>query len=144
MEETKRISKQVIVIRKDLRNTKGEKIRTGKVVSQGSHSAVKSILDAGTIRSIEEGKEIVISAKKDSALYDWLFGALFTKITVCVNSEAELLDVYNKAKEKELICSLITDAGLTEFNGIQTITCCAIGPCWSDEVDEITGTLQLL
>jgi PTH2 family peptidyl-tRNA hydrolase len=36
------------------------------------------------------------------------------------------------------------DAGLTEFNGVPTKTCIAIGPNWSDEIDEITGHLKLL
>lgn len=171
MEEIKKVSKQVIVIRKDLRNSKGEKIRTGKIVSQGSHSVLKAVLDTGSVNPLyphlcktencrtdlhegecnqcgetynEIGKEIIISAKKGSALYDWLFNEMFTKITVYVNSEAELLEVYNKAKEKGLICSLITDAGLTEFNGVPTKTAVAIGPCWAEEVDGITGNLPLL
>jgi PTH2 family peptidyl-tRNA hydrolase len=60
-----------------------------------------------------------------------------------VETEEELLEVYNKAKEKGMISCLITDKGLTEFNGVPTITCCAIGPAWSDELDEITGNLKL-
>ena len=39
---------------------------------------------------------------------------------------------------------LITDAGHTEFHGVPTRTCLAIGPAWSDEIDAITGGLQLL
>ncbi len=46
--------------------------------------------------------------------------------------------------EKGLVCSLIIDAGLTEFGGVPTRTCIAIGPNWSDEIDEITGHLKLL
>lgn len=144
-EKLKRVSKQIIVMRKDLRNLKGEKIRTGKYCSQASHASVKAILDLMTHTTIstDETTQLSLDIKKNSALEDWLLG-MFTKITVSVNSEAELLEVYNKAKKKGLICSLITDAGLTEFNGIPTITCCAIGPCWSDELDEITDKLPLL
>ena len=40
--------------------------------------------------------------------------------------------------------SLIQDAGLTEFKGIPTLTCCAIGPNESEKIDLITGSLQLL
>lgn len=137
-----KISKQVIVIRKDLRNSKGEKIRTGKIVSQGSHACLKAVLDQMIKAPVED--ELTLYLEKGTAIHDWVSGEMFTKITVYVNSEAELLDVYNKAKEKGLICSLITDAGLTEFNNVPTLTCCAIGPAWSDEVDEITGNLQLL
>jgi PTH2 family peptidyl-tRNA hydrolase len=39
---------------------------------------------------------------------------------------------------------LITDAGATEFHGVPTHTCCAVGPAWTDEVDAITGALPLL
>lgn len=138
-----KISKQIIVVRKDLRNTKGEKIRTGKIVSQGCHSSLKAILDLMKKNEDAVQTQLVLDIKKGSALEDWLNGR-FTKITVSVNSEAELLDVYNKAKEKGLICSLITDAGLTEFGGIATLTAAAIGPVWDNEVDDITGKLQLL
>lgn len=141
-----KISKQVIVIRKDLN------MRKGKMIAQGSHACLKAILDEfnvapGFTYISSDGavgeKIMSIHIKAESALNDWLLGR-FTKICVSVNSESELLDVYNKAKEKGLICSLITDAGLTEFNGVPTITCCAIGPVWSDEVDEITAGLSLL
>lgn len=53
------------------------------------------------------------------------------------------MSIYEKAKEKGLICSLIKDSGRTEFGGVETITCCAIGPAWSDELEGITDKLQL-
>jgi PTH2 family peptidyl-tRNA hydrolase len=137
-----RISKQVIVMRTDLRNLKGEKIRTGKIVAQACHASTKTILDQ-MHTMYDDDNQKVLHVPNGSALQDWLRGK-FTKICVSVNSEVELLEVYGKAKDKGLICSLITDAGLTEFGGKPTVTCCAIGPCWSDEVDEITGKLQLL
>ena len=131
-----KISKQVIVVRKDLN------MRKGKMVAQGAHASLKAILDLMKPQ-FDDNNELILRIKNDSALQDWIRGR-FTKICLSVNSEAELIEIYNKAKEKGLICSLITDAGLTEFAGVPTKTCCAIGPCWSDEVDEITGKLQLL
>lgn len=130
-----KISKQVIVIRKDLN------MRKGKMIAQGSHASMKAVLDL----MVDKNDKMTLHLGQPGyeAMKDWIEGR-FTKICVSVNSESELLDVYNKAKEKGLICSLITDAGLTEFNGVSTITCCAIGPVWSDEVDEITGGLSLL
>lgn len=135
----KRISKQVIVMRKSF-IVDGKKVtpRKGKYIAQGAHASLKSILDLGMF--VED--EMVIYFEDKEALRDWIKGQ-FTKICVSVETEEELLEVYNKAKEKGLICSLITDAGHTEFNGQPTITCCAIGPAWSDELDEITGNLQL-
>ena len=55
-----------------------------------------------------------------------------------------MLDIYQQAKDKGLPCSLIVDAGLTEFNGIPTKTCIAIGPAYSKYIDPITGHLKLL
>ncbi len=135
----KRVSKQVIVMRKSF-IVDGKKVtpRKGKYIAQGAHAALAAILDLGMF--VED--EMVIYFEEKDALRDWIKGQ-FTKICVSVETEEELLEVYNKAKEKGLICSLITDAGHTEFNGQPTITCCAIGPAWSDELDEITGGLQL-
>lgn len=118
----------------------GKKVtpRKGKYIAQGAHAALKAVLDLGVF--VED--EVVVYFEGHDALRDWVKGQ-FTKICTYVETEEELLDVYNKAKEKGLICSLITDAGHTEFNGVPTITCCAIGPAWSDELEEITGHLQL-
>ncbi len=68
----------------------------------------------------------------------------FAKICVGVESEAVLDDVVARAKAAGLPCALIVDAGMTEFHGVPTKTCCAVGPAWSDEVDAITGSLTLL
>ena len=134
-----RVSKQVIVMRKSF-IVDGKKVtpRKGKYIAQGAHAALKAVLDLGFF--VED--EVVVYFEGHDALRDWIKGQ-FTKICTYVETEEELLEVYNKAKEKGLICSLITDAGHTEFNGVPTITCCAIGPAWSDELDEITGHLQL-
>ncbi len=118
-------SKQIIVVRKDL------KMRTGKSCAQSAHASLKVVLDNKLYDS------------NDKAVKDWMEGS-FTKICVYVNSEEELLSIYNQAKAAKLPCSLIRDAGHTEFNGVPTLTCCAIGPAWSDDIDKITGDLPLL
>lgn len=132
-------SKQVIVMRKSF-TIDGKKItpRKGKYIAQGAHACLKAILDS----CVEETEGLSLYLEPDSALQDWINGS-FTKVCCVVETEEELLAVYNKAVEKGLICSLITDAGHTEFNGVPTITCCAIGPAWSDELQEITGHLEL-
>lgn len=128
-------SKQVIVMRTDLN------MRKGKMIAQGSHASLKAILDA--MINLPAEKESTLYYGENEAMEDWINGQ-FTKICVQVKSEDELQSIYNKAKEAGLICSLITDVGHTEFGGVPTKTCCAIGPCWSDEVDNITGGLSLL
>jgi len=130
--------KQVIVVRKDLH------MRMGKVASQCAHASMKVILDQmvdvwpGTN---SYAKQLDIDV--DSPLDQWLSG-LFTKIVVYVNSEEELMNIYNNAIKEEIICSLIEDAGLTEFKGVPTKTCCAIGPDYEEKIDKITGHLNLL
>ena len=139
MEEIKpRISKQILIIRKDLG------MRRGKQIAQGSHASLKVLLDMMNPHPNESGQEErTLYIDHGSALDDWINGR-FTKICVSVDSLDELTAIYEKAKSAGILCSLITDAGLTEFNGVPTITCAAIGPCWSTEVDPITGHLKLL
>ena len=74
---------------------------------------------------------------------DWFSGD-FTKVCLYVNSEEELDDIYNKAKDAGLNVCEIIDNGLTEFHGVKTKTCLAIGPDLSDKIDPITGNLKLL
>lgn len=143
-EARKGTSKQIIVVRKDLRNAKGEKIRTGKLIAQGAHASMKFILDSGNFYQAELDHPEQFHADLDKPhIKDWMNG-IFTKICVSVDSEAELEEVYQKAKAAGLISSMIVDAGLTEFGGVPTKTCCAIGPNWSDEIDPITKHLPLL
>jgi len=133
--------KQVIVMRKDL------SMRKGKMIAQGAHSALKVFLDLQ--RSVTKFGNVLkyqISLPEGNTgkeMNDWVEG-IFTKICCGVNSEEELLSIYNNAKEKGLPCSLIQDSGLTEFGGIPTYTCCAIGPASSELIDPITGGLSLL
>lgn len=125
-------TKQVIVIRKDLN------MRKGKMVAQGAHASMAAILEMGYKISDRFSIDPLPQATKE-----WLNGQ-FTKICVSVNSEQELLDIYNQAKATGMPCSLIQDMGHTEFNGVPTYTAVAIGPDYSDVVDTITKHLPLL
>jgi PTH2 family peptidyl-tRNA hydrolase len=125
--------KQWIVLRKDL------KMRKGKMVAQGSHGVLAVILEQ-MVKGPEEGKFTLWAS---DALLAWIEGK-FTKICVGARSEEELLEVYAKAKGAGIMCTLITDAGLTEFNGVPTNTCVVIGPAYPSQVNPITGDLPLL
>jgi PTH2 family peptidyl-tRNA hydrolase len=133
------ISKQIIVMRKSF-TINGKKVtpRKGKYIAQGAHASMGALFNHKWYWWIA----LMWNFLQNSALRNWMKGQ-FTKICVCVETEEELLEVYNKAKAQGLICSLITDAGNTEFDGIPTITCCAIGPAWSDDLEDITKHLQL-
>jgi len=125
--------KQVIVVRKDLN------MRKGKMCAQVAHSSMKPFLD----HCIKTNNSYLFNFEPGSDWDLWLNG-LFTKICVSCDSEKELDELYQKAKDAKLPCSLIIDAGLTEFKGVPTKTCIAIGPANPDEINKITGHLILL
>jgi len=125
------VIKQVIVIRKDL------KMRRGKEIAQGAHASI-AFLSNIVRRSLVSAQLPVLSM----AEMEWI-NTKFTKICLTVESEQELLDIQKKALEANLVVHLITDAGLTEFDGIPTNTCLAIGPDYSEKIDPVTGHLKL-
>ena len=124
--------KQIIVIR---RKFDGRKVRTGKMIAQGAHASMAAILDRNP-----NGPSTL---KNDPRITQWLSVA-FAKITVYVDSEEELLDIYQKATNAGLLTALIQDSGRTEFKGVKTYTAVAIGPDTAENVDPITGHLPLL
>jgi PTH2 family peptidyl-tRNA hydrolase len=125
-------AKQVIVMRKDLN------MRKGKMIAQGAHASMKVLLDRR-----QAGDDAAITIALTPALAQWLEGR-FTKVCVYVRSEDELVAIYEQARGAGLLAAMIVDAGLTEFGGVPTRTCCAIGPDWAEAVDAITGALPLL
>lgn len=128
--------KQVLVVRKDLN------MRKGKIAAQAAHASMKAILSEGLLVQRLGNDEIAIPLHRPE-LREWLQGR-FTKVCVSVDSEQELLDIYRQAVDAGLICSIITDAGLTEFNNVPTKTVVAVGPAYPDDVNKITGHLKLL
>jgi PTH2 family peptidyl-tRNA hydrolase len=152
--------KQVIVIRTKYPHPTEEgefrKIRTGKLISQAAHASLKIFFDRmcphylysyeeddygyeRTYRDRIHGEYICTMTPE---MEEWKEGA-FTKICVYVDSEEGLLEVVEKAELAGLPVALITDSGKTEFNGVPTNTCCAIGPAEAKEIDKITGRLPL-
>ncbi len=124
-------TKQVLVIRKDL------KMRKGKIAAQAAHASMKVFFDKGTIT------RGIMHIPLEETMEEWVNG-IFTKICVSVNSEAELMEIYNQAVGAGLPCSLIQDCGLTEFDGVPTYTAVAIGPAKNADIDVITKQLSLL
>ena len=127
-------TKQVIVLRKDL------KMRKGKMIAQGAHASMKVILDRGHFVPAVNPNTFMLTATEE--MKAWMAG-LFTKICVGVDSEDELIAIYEAASLANLPCSLILDAGLTEFKE-PTYTAVAVGPAKNEDVDKITGDLKLL
>lgn len=142
-------TKQIIVIRKDL------KMRRGKEIAQCCHASMAFLTQDGEIvldsEYIHYGGELPQWQFRNnlyqvdsviSEIQHWLKNS-FRKICCYVNSEEELLDIYNKAKEKGLIVHLIEDNGTTEFNNIKTKTCLAIGPHSDEKFVGVTDNLTL-
>lgn len=113
--------KQIIVMRTDLN------MRKGKMIAQGAHASL-----AATIGNIEH-----------KYVKEWL-NSSFTKIAVGIGSEQELLALWQKAADKSMITARITDNGKTEFNGVKTLTCMAIGPAPDEMFLGLTDHLKLL
>lgn len=135
-------------MRKDLN------MRKGKMCAQASHASMSFLTKNGSISSKWEGedrdwfrtgfhnysKEL---EKYEDEINHWLQNS-FRKITVYVNSQEELEAIHQKALDAKLISHLIIDNGATEFNGVPTMTCCAIGPAWDFKFKDITDHLPLL
>jgi peptidyl-tRNA hydrolase, PTH2 family len=130
----RRPTKQVIVIRRDLR------MRRGKEIAQGAHAATAWLAERVRDRMTPNGT--VAHLAFSPAEQAWLESS-FRKVTVKVNSEEELMAVYQKARAAGLVVHLVTDRGLTEFGGVPTRTCLAVGPDYDDLVDPVTGDLEL-
>lgn len=120
--------KQTIVMRRDL------KMRRGKEIAQGAHASMIWLSER-----LERFLDKPLFSREEKV---WLTGS-FAKIVLQVNSEDELMEIYNKAKDKGLTVFLVTDSGKTEFKGVPTRTCLAIGPHEAEKIDEITKTLKL-
>ena len=136
-------SKMMIVMRRDL------KMRKGKIAAQAGHACIDAILMAlseeGRLNDFEttnDGIALRDTDKPTTPLSDWFkYGC--AKICVYVDSEEELIDIAEKAKEKDIIAAVITDAGMTEFHGVPTKTCLAVEPLPAEVADELTGNLPL-
>lgn len=143
-------TKQVIVVRKDLN------MRKGKIAAQCCHASMAFMSrDCGFYCDhfpklsfhIRSGS---IPEEHMFAVRNW-FRDSFKKVVVYVNSEEGLMEIYNKAKKRfqlgeqqTPLVNLIIDNGDTEFKGVPTKTCVAIGPCFDDMFVGLTDHLPLL
>lgn len=109
-------------------------MRRGKEIAQASHASMSFL----TKRIKSNFGAITLS---DVEMY-WLNNQ-FTKICVQVNSEEELIDIYAQGLKNKIISYLIIDSGRTEFNGVPTPTCVALGPDLSEKIDIVTKDLRL-
>jgi PTH2 family peptidyl-tRNA hydrolase len=111
--------KQVIILRTDLKMSKG------KLVSQGSHASIGAF-----VKTDGKDKEL------------WLREGMM-KIVVKVSSEKELDEVYKNARGMRLPAEMVSDAGRTQLEP-GTKTAVGIGPAEDGKIDAITGKMKLL
>ncbi len=115
-------TKQVIVLRKDL------KMGTGKLIVQACHASIEA---SETAR------------KKNGGLWKLWMEEGAKKVAVKVSSLSDLLELHDKCRNYHLPSSLVVDRGLTQIPP-NTPTALAIGPASETDVDRLTGHLRLL
>lgn len=141
--------KQVILMRTDLRNTKGEKVRTGKLMSQAGHAATMWLSKRlrRMFNAFDDGYDAECENHPRTFFNEaeilWLEGS-FAKIVLAVDNEALLLRYVDQARAVGIVAEIVVDNGTTEFGGVPTTTCAAIGPDVSEKIDQITGSLKPL
>lgn len=111
--------KQVIVVRNDLKMSKG------KTAAQACHACLGAYkkADSDKIRLWEqEGQK---------------------KVILKVNSLEELFEIKEIAKKNNVPNFIVKDAGRTELP-TSTITCLGVGPDTDEIIDKVTQDLKLL
>ena len=111
--------KQVIVVRSDL------KLSKGKLAVHVAHASL-SAAEKADKKIVKEWKSL---GQK--------------KVVVKVVSLKDLLELSKMCKKLRIPHILISDAGLTHLES-GTITCLGIGPDEEKKINKVTGTLKLL
>lgn len=114
--------KQAIIVRADLKMSKG------KLVAQGAHASLMSYFEVDKI---------------DRATAKAWIDAGEKKIVLKVANEDALKKLFEAYKFKKVPCALVTDAGLTELPP-GTKTALGVGPWKSSEIDQFASKLKLL
>ncbi len=113
--------KQVIILRTDLGMGKG------KLVAQGSHASIEAFLK---------------TTKKNPELANAWHSEGMKKIVLKVNSEKDLLELFEEAK-LNFSAALIIDAGHTQIpSGSKTAV--GIGPALEQDLDQLISKYKLL
>jgi PTH2 family peptidyl-tRNA hydrolase len=111
--------KQVILVRDDLKMTKG------KMSAQVAHASTESLL--------KSHKDDIAKWRDDG----------MKKVVLKVKDDAELLKYKTYAEDAGLVVGLIVDAGRTQLEP-GTMTCLGIGPDKEEKIDKVTGGLKLV
>ncbi|MCQ5376680.1 MAG: peptidyl-tRNA hydrolase Pth2 [Candidatus Methanomethylicia archaeon] len=114
--------KQAIVVRQDLKMSKG------KTAAQVAHAAISSF-EAAKRRRPAWAEAWLAEGQK--------------KVILKAPTLEEILSLEKSAALESLPFAIIADAGLTELEP-GTVTCLGVGPAPSPLIDKVTGKLKLL
>ena len=138
-------SKQMIVMRRDLR------MRKGKIAAQAGHACVEATLmalaregrlDQVRVTPSQNWVYLDDAGMPETPLSRW-FDAGVAKVCVYVDGEDALLDLAQRGRELGFAVALVRDAGFTECHGEPTFTCLAFEPLAPNQIDPLTGDLPL-
>ena len=111
--------KQVIVIRYDLKMSKG------KIATQAAHASISAAKKAN--------KKTLTAWEREGQ----------KKVVLKIKGIKEMLQLRDKCRKLKIPFALISDAGLTELSA-GSITALGIGPEKEEKVNKVTGSLPLL
>jgi peptidyl-tRNA hydrolase len=130
--------RQVLVVRHDL------KMRKGKYGAQSGHGPVMMLqaTPGAGFRPAANGKREFVVPDDDGSLEAWMSTGQ-KKIHLYVMSDEELLALFQRCTLAGLRCTMVVDAGHTEFKNVPTRTILAIGPHPRAMLDPFTAQLPL-
>lgn len=105
-------------------------IPLSKLIAQGGHAA-----DTLVWRADKSGKGL---------LADEYMACGQAKLVKRAKTENDLHMVFDLCTEAGILASIVTDAGLTHFNGQKTLTVAAVGPCRRSDLPKKVDKLQML
>lgn len=127
-------SKQIILARRDIN------MPPGKLAAQAAHASLQAILNCLSFEK-ENGCLKLTGTFNSEAEIHWLSES-FTKVVLVVQDEAEMMQIMSRVPDW-MPKSVIVDEGRTVFNGVHTVTCAAIGPASIEDINNLTGHLDL-
>jgi len=130
-----------IVSREALKAMNGNR---GKLAAQAGHAYLHAYWDAENYldRPVTEVSMAEWSARKD-LLVAYRTGGKATKVCLVVETTEQLREL-EAAYRPVCGVSLVTDAGLTCFDGVPTVTCLGIGPIRDEDVGDDLKALKVL
>jgi len=124
-------TKQILLVREDL------KMPIGKTGAQTAHAAMLFILHHLAHNKAFSQAQLDWMFYEKINIPDWEWGGM-KKIVLGVQDLNELYSVVEFAQQMGIETHLVHDEGLN------TITCAALGPSLSKDLDQITSHLNLL